>query len=149
MISATDPLILSHEMFKCVWFWHHITGVYNWLLFNKPGLSWSWSYGSWIYYYLCNQSLSPLTLWVWILLMVRCTQHYVIQFVSDLQQVSGFLRVLRFVIWNVTYIEVIAKNCIRFRLVYVLYLIFILTSRILYKSTTYPGLYHVCPISSH
>jgi len=26
--------------------------------------SWSWSYGSWIYYYLCNQCQSPLTLWV-------------------------------------------------------------------------------------
>ena len=25
--------------------------------------SWSWSYGSW---YLCNQCLPPLTLWVWI-----------------------------------------------------------------------------------
>jgi hypothetical protein len=25
---------------------------------------WSWSYGSWIYDYLCNQCLSPLTLWV-------------------------------------------------------------------------------------
>jgi hypothetical protein len=25
---------------------------------------WSWSYGSWIYYYICNQFLSPLTLWV-------------------------------------------------------------------------------------
>jgi len=31
--------------------------------FNK-GLSWSWLYGSWIYNYLCNQCLSPLTLWV-------------------------------------------------------------------------------------
>jgi hypothetical protein len=31
-------------------------------------LSWSWSYGSCIYIYLCNQCLSPLTLWVWILL---------------------------------------------------------------------------------
>ena len=30
--------------------------------------SWSWSYGSWIYNYLCNQCLSPLTLWVWTLL---------------------------------------------------------------------------------
>ena len=29
---------------------------------------WSWSYGSWIYNYLCNQCLSPLTLCVWILL---------------------------------------------------------------------------------
>jgi len=24
----------------------------------------SWSYGSWIYNYLCNQCLSPLKLWV-------------------------------------------------------------------------------------
>jgi len=24
------------------------------------GLSWSWSYGGWIYNYLCNQCLSPL-----------------------------------------------------------------------------------------
>ena len=30
------------------------------------GLSWSWSYGSWICNYLCSQCLSPLTLWVWI-----------------------------------------------------------------------------------
>jgi hypothetical protein len=31
---------------------------------NKKG--WSWSYGSWIYSYMCNQCPSPLTLWVWI-----------------------------------------------------------------------------------
>jgi hypothetical protein len=30
------------------------------------GQSWSWSYGSWIYNYLCNQWQSPLKLWVWI-----------------------------------------------------------------------------------
>ena len=30
---------------------------------------WSWSYGSWIYNYLCNQCLSPLMLWVCILLI--------------------------------------------------------------------------------
>ena len=36
--------------------------------YNKRGLSWSWSYGSWICNYLCNQCLSPLTLWVWTLL---------------------------------------------------------------------------------
>ena len=35
------------------------------------GPSWSWSYGSLIYNYLCNQCLSPLTLWVRI--MARCT----------------------------------------------------------------------------
>ena len=28
------------------------------------GLSWSWSYGRWIYNYLCNRCLSPLMLWV-------------------------------------------------------------------------------------
>jgi hypothetical protein len=28
-------------------------------------VSWSWSYGSWIYHCLCNQCLSPLKLWVW------------------------------------------------------------------------------------
>ena len=30
---------------------------------KKRGSSWSWSYGRWIYNYLCNQYLSPLTLW--------------------------------------------------------------------------------------
>jgi hypothetical protein len=35
----------------------------------------SWSYGSWIYHYLCNQCLSPLKLWVRTLFMVRCTRY--------------------------------------------------------------------------
>ena len=34
---------------------------------------WPWSYGSWIYNYLCNQCLSPLKLWVRIHLIARCT----------------------------------------------------------------------------
>jgi hypothetical protein len=34
-----------------------------------------WLYGSWIYNYICNQCLSPLTLWVRILLMARCTWY--------------------------------------------------------------------------
>ena len=33
----------------------------------------SWSYGSWIYNYLCNQCLSPLMLWVRITISARCT----------------------------------------------------------------------------
>jgi hypothetical protein len=45
-----------------------------------------WSYGSWIYNYLCNQCLSPLKLWVRTPLMVRW---------KKLWQVAGFLRVLR------------------------------------------------------
>ena len=39
----------------------------------KQGPSLSWSYGSWIYNYLCNQCLSPLMLWVWIPIRERCT----------------------------------------------------------------------------
>ena len=39
------------------------------------GSSWPWSYGSWIhnYLHLCNQCLSPLTLWVRISPIARCT----------------------------------------------------------------------------
>ena len=38
------------------------------ILFWFMGLSWLWSYSSWIHNYLCNQCLSPIKLWVWILL---------------------------------------------------------------------------------
>jgi hypothetical protein len=38
------------------------------IILTQEGLLWSWSYGSWIYNYLCNQCLSPLTLRVWTLL---------------------------------------------------------------------------------
>ena len=75
-----------------------------WKMFLYLGPS-SWSYGNWNY--LCKQCLSPLTLWVWILLMERCTlcnQHYVIKFVSDLRQVGSFLWVLWFpprYSWNI------------------------------------------------
>jgi hypothetical protein len=73
----------------------------NWKTFSAQktffskflGPSRLWSYGSWIYYYLINQCLSPLTLWVRTLFMPRCTRYNI---VSDLQQVGGFLRVLRF-----------------------------------------------------
>ena len=37
------------------------------------GLLWPWSYGSWIYNYLCNQCLSPLMLWVRNSIRARCT----------------------------------------------------------------------------
>ena len=36
------------------------------------GPSWPWSYGSWIYNYLCNQCLSPLMLWIRISIRERC-----------------------------------------------------------------------------
>jgi len=35
----------------------------------------SWSYGSWIYNYLCNRYLSPLALWVRTPFMARCTRY--------------------------------------------------------------------------
>jgi len=37
------------------------------------GPSWPWSYGSWIYNYLCNQCLPPLMLWLRISIKARCT----------------------------------------------------------------------------
>jgi hypothetical protein len=42
------------------------------MLYIFEGLSWPWSYGSWIYNYLCNQCHSPLMLWVRILIRARC-----------------------------------------------------------------------------
>jgi hypothetical protein len=39
---------------------------------KNKGPSWLWSYGSWIYY-LCNQCLSPMMLWVRISIRARCT----------------------------------------------------------------------------
>ena len=42
------------------------------VIFLVEGL-WPWSYGSWIYNYLCNQCVSPLMLWVQISIRARCT----------------------------------------------------------------------------
>jgi len=44
------------------------TDLTIYFLYLYSGPLWSWSYGSWIYNYLCNQCLSPLKLWVQILL---------------------------------------------------------------------------------
>jgi hypothetical protein len=43
------------------------------LLVLYRGLLWLWSYGSWVYNYLCNQCLSPLMLWVQISIRAKCT----------------------------------------------------------------------------
>jgi hypothetical protein len=43
------------------------------ILFKEFFSSRPWSYGSWIYNYLCNQSVSPLMLWVRISIRARCT----------------------------------------------------------------------------
>ena len=83
-----------------VYFFHefHFCHVNGTLSQEKKGLSWSWSYGSWNYNHLWNQCLRSYK--VVSSNPVHCEvysmQHYVIKFVSDLRQVSGFLRVLRF-----------------------------------------------------
>ena len=38
--------------------------IYYYYCISMKGPSWSWSYGSWISNYLCNQYISPLTVWV-------------------------------------------------------------------------------------
>ena len=52
--------------FNCVLIWYKKKSLF-W------GPSWSWSYSSWIYSYLCNHSLSTLMLWVRILFVARYT----------------------------------------------------------------------------
>jgi hypothetical protein len=70
------------------------------LLFAFQGPSWSWSHGSWIYNNLCNQSVSITTK---VVISnpahgeVYSIQHYVLKFVRDLRQVSGFLLVLQLI----------------------------------------------------
>jgi len=64
---------------------------------EQTKLSWSCSYGSWIYNYLCNQCYHH-----WSCEIesrsgeVYSIHHYVIKLVSDLRQVGCFLRALRF-----------------------------------------------------
>ena len=76
--------------------WQTILELQMLTLLKILGPSWSWSYESWIYSCLYNQCLSPQTLWVKSRPgEVYSMQHYVIKFVSVLQQVCGFLWVLR------------------------------------------------------
>jgi len=51
---------------------------YRFTSIRLKGPAWSWSCGSWIYYYLCNQRLSPLNLWVRIPIMARCTRYNIL-----------------------------------------------------------------------
>ena len=44
-------------------------------MFSYEGSSWSWSHGSWIYNYVCNQCMSSLKLWVRIQRMTRCDRY--------------------------------------------------------------------------
>jgi hypothetical protein len=42
------------------------------MIFCTKGPSCPWSYGTWMYNYLCSQCLSPLMLWVPISIRARC-----------------------------------------------------------------------------
>ena len=70
--------------------------IFYYISFKGP--SWLWSYVSWIYNYLCNYCLSPLTVVSSnpIHSEVYSMQQYGIKFVSNLRQVGGFLWVVWF-----------------------------------------------------
>ena len=74
------------------WYYQVMILIWNIIVYflMRSVPSWSWPYGSWIFNYLCNQCLSPLTLWVRIPLMTWHTLYNFIKFVC------GFLLVLRF-----------------------------------------------------
>jgi len=57
----------------------HVYSFINTTGSTREVLSWSWLYGSWIYNYLYNQCLSPLTLRVRIMLMARCTLYNIMR----------------------------------------------------------------------
>ena len=68
-VYCTD-LTLFMQTFHCILELGYVLFVYfntqnvNNQLTNHKGSWWSWSHGSWIYNYLCNQCISLLTLWV-------------------------------------------------------------------------------------
>ena len=56
--------VIGDCLFTWYW-WNCWQSLFNLSFHNTyKETSWSWSYGSWIYSYLCNQCLSPLMLWV-------------------------------------------------------------------------------------
>jgi hypothetical protein len=84
-VVAITTIRLSHSSLICKYVLILLNLFSSWICmkyllpdFQNPtikGLSWSWSYGSWIYNYLCNQCLSPLKLWAPIPLVARCTRY--------------------------------------------------------------------------
>ena len=63
-LKALQPSNYSMWSVNYIWAFIHPA-------FCTGGLLWSWSYSSWIYYYLCNQCLSPHEFKF--PLMARCT----------------------------------------------------------------------------
>jgi hypothetical protein len=74
LLNVNEGKLLKRIFFLIANFWEIIL---NWIFLRKVlklnrG---SWSYGSWIYNYLCNQCRSPLKLRVRIPFMARCTRY--------------------------------------------------------------------------
>jgi len=72
--------------------YHYDLYCHCWLPLNAS--EWPWSYGSWIYNYIFNRCLSPLMLWVRLLLRARCTT--LCDKICQWHPVDGFLRILWF-----------------------------------------------------
>ena len=66
--AKSDSTIRPMEIRHLIYF----ASIINSVIYQQ-GPSWPWSYGSWIYNYLCNQCLSALMLWVQISIRARCT----------------------------------------------------------------------------
>jgi hypothetical protein len=82
--------------------------MYVILLNLLGGPSWSWSYGSWIYNYLCSQCLSPLMLWVRIsiaFIVIICNRNVFWKLTSKMGNIlciPNTLNVCLFVLWCLT-----------------------------------------------
>jgi hypothetical protein len=92
--SASQKLLRDYIIYQQFLSW--ATDV-NAIGLSGFGSSWSWLYGSWIYNYLCNQSISPLKLWVRIPLR-RC----VLETTSQIWQFCSYCAtvVIPFVVHN-------------------------------------------------
>ena len=86
--------------------------------FLQQGSLWPWSYGSWIYKYMCNQCLSPLTLWVQISYMARCAQYNIMWLSLSVTCASsvvffGYSGILRHYNWPPQYNWNIVKSGVK------------------------------------
>ena len=94
LISQGGSSIISITKTDKYWYIDKIKSYY----YCFQGSSWSGFYGSWINNYLCKSV--PITTKVMSSKPVHgevySIQHYAIKFVSDLRQIGGFLRLLRF-----------------------------------------------------
>jgi len=58
-VSMDNSIIENMDYLKCKQ-WQCVYLIDRSITQTAEGTSWSWSYGNWIYNYLCNQCLSPL-----------------------------------------------------------------------------------------